>query len=141
MTALDVTPARASGERAARGAQGRHLTGPRLAAPFLMGVLALVAGGCSSCDDGADLSSWRTTYISAAEAADGGGPAAPVTASRCDVEANAAARATAGAPGVVVDPDLVEIAKLEIERDCYRLAEQGLRQRLQTLQHSSVGLK
>jgi hypothetical protein len=107
----------------------------------LAGVLALVFGGCSYCDDGADLSSWRTTYISAAEAAVGPEPAAPVTPPHCDVEASAAARTAEGAPGVVVDPDLVEIAKLEIERDCYRQAEEHLRQRLDTLQHSSVGLK
>jgi hypothetical protein len=100
-------------------------------------MLAISVGGCSYCDS-TDPHSWRTTYISTAQAAVGTAPVAPP---RCDVEANAAARAAAGAPGVVVDSDLVEIAKLEVERDCYRQAEQGLRRRLERLQEPSLSLK
>jgi hypothetical protein len=34
-----------------------------------------------------------------------------------------------GAPGTV-DPDLLEIARLEVERDCYKDAEESLRARV-----------
>jgi hypothetical protein len=42
---------------------------------------------------------------------------------------------------VAANPDLVEIAKLEIERDCYKEAEASVRQRLEAAQQSYVPRK
>ncbi len=80
-------------------------------------AISLLVGACS-CDDS---DPWRATYISTAEAA----YASPA----CDVDAGAAAKVET--PGTHVNPDLVEIARLEVERDCYKGAEENLRQRLE----------
>jgi hypothetical protein len=88
-------------------------------------ALAALAGGCSSCDD----DPWRAvTYLADAEAA--ASPPAP----NCEVRARAAG-------DVAANPDLVEIAKLEIERDCYKAAEASVRQQLEAAQQSYVRLK
>lgn len=90
-----------------------------VAAPSAVAALALLLCACS-CED---AERWRAaTYISPAEAA-----AAPA----CEAETRAAVAATAEASGANVDPNLVEIARLEVERDCYKSAEESLRQRLQ----------
>jgi hypothetical protein len=39
---------------------------------------------------------------------------------------------SAQSSGTNVDPNLVEIARLEVERDCYKGAEEDLRQRLKS---------
>jgi hypothetical protein len=36
---------------------------------------------------------------------------------------------------------LLEVARLEIERDCYKNAEQGVRRELEKLQHSLIEIK
>jgi hypothetical protein len=90
---------------------------PRRSAACAAVALSLLVGACS-CDDS---DPWRATYISTAEAA-----YAPPA---CDVDASAAA--TAEASGTHVDPNLVEIARLEVERDCYKGAEASLRQHLE----------
>src|SRR5690606_6904596 len=83
----------------------------------LLAALAVAAGGCSYCDE---YDSWRqATYIATAEAA------TPLPAPDCAVHTDGAA-ALAGE--AAADPDLVEIARLEIERDCYREAEAQTRQ-------------
>jgi len=95
-------------------------------------ALAALAGGCS-CDPN---DPWRAvTYIDDAEAATS--PPAP----NCEAAAKAAAKVTAGAAPDAVDPDLIEIARLEIERDCYRDAAANARRQLQALQDTSVTLK
>ncbi len=81
---------------------------------------SLFLGACS-CDD---ADPWGTTYIVSAEAETGRGEIAPPA---CDVETDAVAESA----GARVDPNLVEIARLEVERDCYKGAEEDLRQRLE----------
>jgi hypothetical protein len=79
-----------------------------------LGLAGLLAG-CSACGEDFRDATWGTTYVQTAEAP---GIAAP----NCDV---AGPDAQAG-----VDPDLVEIARLELERDCYKRAEADLRRRV-----------
>lgn len=88
-------------------------------------ALAALAGGCTSCYD----APWQAvTYVADAQAG------APLPAPDCEVKAGTAAE-------VAANPDLVEIAKLEIERDCYKQAEASLRQRLDAAEQSYVRLK
>ena len=75
---------------------------------------SLLLAACS-CDD---TDPWGATYITTAEA--------EVAPPACNFETAAAAEAS----GASVDPNLVEIARLEVERDCYKGAEEDLRQRL-----------
>jgi hypothetical protein len=89
-------------------------------------ILPAIAGGClflgaCACDD---TDTWGSTYIVSAEAETGPDEMAPPV---CDVETAAVAES----PGTRVDPNLVEIARLEVERDCYKGAEAELRQRLE----------
>ncbi len=80
-------------------------------------ALSLTVGACS-CDD---PEPWGATYITTAEAA--------LAPPACEVDAGAAANAEAS--GTHVDARLVEIARLEVERDCYKGAEAELRHSLQ----------
>jgi len=122
-------PARNSTNRSSNRSGRRAALGP-LTARCAAVVLAGLTGGCS-CDD--MLDPWAPISITHAEAAEGGvGPPA------CEFEAAAATRN--GAPGTV-DPDLLEIARLEVERDCYKEAEASLRARVNTLGATSASLK
>jgi hypothetical protein len=80
---------------------------------------SLLLAACS-CDD---TDPWNATYIATTEAASEPGAAGPPA---CDFETATVAEAS----GARVDPNLVEIARLEVERDCYKGAEEDLRQRL-----------
>ena len=93
-------------------------------------VLAGLAGGCS-CDEIIDP--WAPISITRAEAGESG-----VAPPACEVEA--AAASPRRAPGTA-DPDLLEIARLEVERDCYKDAEQSLRARVNTLGTTRASLK
>ena len=93
-------------------------------------VLAGLAGGCS-CDEMIDP--WAPISITHAEA--GESDAAPPA---CEFEAGKAT--PKGAPGTA-DPDLLEIARLEVERDCYKDAEQSLRARVNTMGTTRASLK
>ena len=57
-------------------------------------------------------------------------PAAP----DCTVEGVAKPALSSGEPGAYADPNLLEIARLEIERDCYKKAEQDLRDEIERYQ-------
>jgi hypothetical protein len=81
---------------------------------------------------------WAPISISRAEAGVAPGVADGMAPPECDFEASAATRKAA--PGTV-DPDLLEIARLEMERDCYKEAEQSLRHRLETVEPSTTGMK
>lgn len=83
---------------------------------FVAMGLAGVLAGCSACGEDFRDATWGTTYVQTAEAAPG------ITSPNCDV----------AGPDVQadVDPDLVEIARLELERDCYKRAEADLRRRV-----------
>jgi hypothetical protein len=138
VTAFGVKLATVSATRGTRRAPRRNLAGGQLVARCAAGAASLLVGACSYCDEN---DPWRATYISAARAAvvsDGGAPLAPP---HCDVETNAAVQTATEASGTVVDPDLVEIARLEVERDCYKKAESSLRTRVETPRPASTGLK
>ena len=92
-------------------------------------MLAGLAGGCAC----GDVDPWAPISISHAEAGDDG-----VAPPACEFEAAAATRK--GAPDTV-DPDLLEIARLEVERDCYKDAEESLRARVNTLGATRASLK
>lgn len=141
MIAFSVPHTLMSDRRPAHHPRSSSRSGPWYAArACAIGLLAVAATGCSYCDDSADPASWHTTYISSAQAALIPGPG-PIPPPDCDGAASAAQRAAKGAPGALVDPDLLEIARLEIERDCYREAENSLRHRVETLGKTTTGLK
>jgi hypothetical protein len=102
-----------------------------------VGAVAILAAACS-CDDMDDP--WRATYVSTAEAAVANGTAASPAVPGCEVE-KAAAAETRAASGAAVNPDLLEIARLEIERDCYKEAEKTLRKQLDSEQPATTGIK
>ncbi len=97
-------------------------------------ALALMLGACS-CDDS---DPWRATYISTAEAATDAGQMAAVEPPACDVGSSDTVETRAKTAGTNVDPNLVEIARLEVERDCYKGAEENLRQRLEGVAEGAV---
>lgn len=53
----------------------------------------------------------------------------------CDV-ADAGKDASVNTPAATADPNLVEIARLQLERDCFKTAELNVRRRLNKLQSS-----
>lgn len=116
-----------------------HAPGRRRVACCAAVVAGVLVGACSYCED--DMhGAWRVTYVNtadAANAAEAGIAAAPA----CEAQAKSAAQAAAQTTGTVVDPDLLEIARLEVERDCYKNAEKDLRQRVESLQPVSTDLK
>jgi hypothetical protein len=52
----------------------------------------------------------------------------------CRVQDGVTPSEAEGAPAADVDPNLVEIARVQLERDCYKDAEQEVRRRLISLQ-------
>jgi hypothetical protein len=121
-----------------RRAPRRTFAGAPLVTRCAAGAASLLVGACSYCDEN---DPWRATYISTAQAAVVANSDAPLVPPRCDVKANAAVKTAAEASGSVVDPDLMEIARLEVERDCYKKAESKLRNRVETVQPASPELK
>jgi hypothetical protein len=122
-------PARNSTNRSSNRSGRRAPLAP-LTARCTAIVLAGLAGGCS-CDEMIDP--WAPVSITRAEAGEkAAGPPA------CDFEATAAT--PQGAPDTA-DPDLLEIARLEVERDCYKDAEASLRARVNTLSTTRASLK
>ena len=73
---------------------------------------------------------WAPISIAHAEAGDDG-----VAPPACEFEAAAATRKSA--PDTA-DPDLLEIARLEVERDCYKEAEESLRARVNAVETSGA---
>jgi len=132
--AFCVKSAPASVPRAPR----RTLAGAPLVTRCAVGAASLLVGACSYCDEN---DPWRATYISTAQAAIVSDSGASLAPPHCDVKANKAVQTAAEASGSVVDPDLMEIARLEVERDCYKNAESSLRNRVETAQPSSTDLK
>ena len=116
----------------ARRPRRRNLAGGSRCAA---GAASLLVGACSYCDEN---DPWRATYISTAQAAIVSNPGASLAAPHCDIKGNTAVRTAAEASGTV-DPELMEIARLEVERDCYKKAENSLRSRVETVQPSSPG--
>jgi len=99
----------------------------RTVALCAISAVAMLAAACS-CDEMDDP--WHATYASTARAAVAAGTApAALSPPECEVERGAAAE-TRAAKGAAVDTDLLEIARLEMERDCYKEAEKALRERL-----------
>jgi hypothetical protein len=104
--------------------------GPLAARSVAVAVLAGLAGGCS-CDEMIDP--WAPISITRAEAGEG-----RVAPPACEFEAEQAT--PKGATGTA-DPDLLEIARLEVERDCYKDAEESLRARVNAMGASGASLK
>lgn len=94
--------------------------GKRALATCCAGLVALLAAACSSCDEGLEHSAWGVTYVSTAEASE-----ASLDAPNCAFDAP-----DTDSAGANVDPELLEIARLEVERDCYKRAELELRHRI-----------
>jgi hypothetical protein len=105
--------------------------GPLTARCVVVAVLAGLAGGCS-CDEMIDP--WAPISITRAEAGEGG-----MAPPACEFEA-AQAAPKGGATGTA-DPDLLEIARLEVERDCYKDAEESLRARVNAMGTTGASLK
>jgi hypothetical protein len=59
-------------------------------------------------------------------------PAAP----ECTVAGVARPAPSSGEPGAYADPNLLEVARLEIERDCYKKAAQDLRDEVEKYQQT-----
>jgi hypothetical protein len=59
----------------------------------------------------------------------------------CTVEGVAKPAPSSGEPGAYADPNLLEVARLEIERDCYKKAEQDLREEVEKFQQSYEAMK
>jgi hypothetical protein len=55
-------------------------------------------------------------------------------APNCDVEGASAPTDESGEAAETADPNLVEIARLQLERDCYKNAEASVRRKLDRLQ-------
>jgi hypothetical protein len=124
-----------SAAQGVRRALRHNLAAGSVIARCAVGAASLLVGACSYCDEN---DPWRATYISTAQAA---AMADSLTPPHCDVETNAAVRTAAEASGSVVDPDLMEIARLEVERDCYKRAESKLRTSVETAQPPPTGMK
>jgi hypothetical protein len=125
----EVGPARNSANTSRTRSRRRSALGP-LTGRCAAVVLAGLAGGCS-CDDMIDP--WAPISITHAEAGESG-----VAPPACEFEA---AEATPKGASGTADPDLLEIARLEVERDCYKDAEESLRARVNTLGATRASLK
>jgi predicted negative regulator of RcsB-dependent stress response len=94
--------------------------------------------GCTNCDEFAGFDAWHTMIVadaSAAAAYQQRGVAAP----NCNIKGAERPAASSGNPAAYADPNLLEVARLELERDCYKDAEQSLRERLKRLEDSTIG--
>lgn len=98
---------------------------------------AVPLAGCADCFDEEGRELWGTVIVRRAEAA---GPGAKLlarpSAPKCAVKGVAKPPAGSNAPGADADPNLLEVARLEIERDCYKEAERTVRRRLEALLRS-----
>lgn len=120
---------------------------------FIMSVLplpAIMLGGCTYCAGMDATESWRPQIIQSAKAATPPPIATPPPtlprislpdAPDCTVEGVAKPAPSSGEPGAYADPNLLEVARLEIERDCYKKAEQDLREEVEKFQQSYEAMK
>lgn len=107
-----------------------------------LSLAALVLGGCSSCDEFAASDIWRPAIIAPAEAATPSFPRINIPPPPdCTVAGVEKPSPASGAPGAHADANLLEIARLEIERDCYKKVEHRVRGELERLQWSAQTLK
>lgn len=111
---------------------GDRLTPVRRSGPTALLVCAAAGllAGCTGCEEFDDAAAWRAVVITPAEAAVDALASGLSVEPDCSVE-GAKLPADAGAPGATADPNLLEVARLEIERDCYKKAEQELRRRIE----------
>ena len=56
----------------------------------------------------------------------------------CKIEGATKPPPGSGWPGAYADPNLLKIARLQLERECYKVAERAVRKRLERLQSSFV---
>ena len=122
----------------------------------LLSLAAIIVGGCSHCERRDASESWRPAIIQSAHAATPPPEATPPPAATpmptlprislpaapdCTVEGVAKPAPASGEPGAYADPNLLEVARLEIERDCYKKAEQDLRDEVEKYQQSIQAFK
>lgn len=116
----------------------------------LLSLAAIMVGGCSHCErhDASEL--WHPVIIQSAQAATPPPAATPMptlprlslpAAPDCTVEGVAKPALASGEPGAYADPNLLEVARLEIERDCYKKAEQDLRDEVEKYEQSIQAFK
>jgi len=99
---------------------------------------AILLGACSNCDELEALDEWQAVIVGQAMAATPESELrAPPSPPDCTVAGAAKPSPASGAPGAYADPNLLEVARLEIERDCYKEAEEAARRRLKTIQGST----
>jgi hypothetical protein len=115
-----------------------------------LSLAAIMLGGCTYCAGMDATKSWRPQIIQSAKAATPPPIATPPPAlprislpdpPDCTVEGVAKPVPSSGEPGAYADPNLLEVARLEIERDCYKKAEQHLREEVEKFQQSYEAMK
>ena len=100
--------------------------------------IAVPLAGCADCLDEDAPAQWGAVIVRRAEAAVSDTKLlAPPSAPKCAIKGVAKPPAGSNAPGADADPNLLEVARLEIERDCYKEAERAVRRRLETLLRSA----
>jgi hypothetical protein len=97
----------------------------------------MILGGCCNCAELESPDNWNTSILGGANAAtrDEAASASP-SPPDCSVKGAKTPSEASGAPEAYADRNLLEIARLELERDCYKTAENDARRRLKGLQQS-----
>jgi len=95
----------------------------------------LIIGGCCNCAELESPDNWNTSILGGANATTRDEPAlASPSAPDCSVKGAKTPSEASGAPEAYADRNLLEIARLELERDCYKAAEKNARRSLKSLQ-------
>ena len=100
--------------------------------------MVMILGGCCNCAELESSDNWSTSILGDANATtrDEVALASP-SPPDCSVKGAKTPSEASGAPEAYADRNLLEIARLELERDCYKAAEKEARRRLKGLQQSS----
>lgn len=97
----------------------------------------MIIGGCCNCAELESPDNWNTSILGGANAAtrDEAASASP-SPPDCSVKGAKTPSEASGAPEAYADRNLLEIARLELERDCFKAAEKNARRSLKGLQQS-----
>ena len=107
-----------------------------------LGAAAVMLGGCSICDELEMTDGWHNAIVGEANAAVRNQNAlAPPSAPDCRVKGAKKPSQASGAPDAFADPNLLEVARLELERDCYKAAEKEVRRDLEKSSAIAQGLE
>jgi hypothetical protein len=123
-----------------RSATHHRLFAKRTNNSWLAGALCstvIIIGGCCNCAELESPDNWNTSILGGANATTRDEPAlASPSAPDCSVKGAKTPSETSGAPEAYADRNLLEIARLELERDCYKAAEKNARRNLKSQQQS-----